>query len=60
MNSNMTLAVGLQQIQGELQSNNQYPLVFAAMIISIVPVLILFACFQKKIMENTVAGGLKG
>lgn len=60
MNSHKTLAVGLQSIQTELQITGQYPLVFAAMIISIVPVLVLFACFQKKIMENTVAGGLKG
>ena len=60
MNSHKTLAVGLQSIQTELQITGQYPLVFAAMIISIIPVLILFACFQKKIMENTVAGGLKG
>lgn len=60
MNSTPTLAVGLQAIQAELQSKGQYPLVFAAMIISILPVLILYACFQKKIIENTVAGGLKG
>ena len=60
MNSHQTLAVGLQAIQAELQSKGQYPLVFAAMIISILPVLILYACFQKKIIENTVAGGLKG
>ena len=60
MNSHKTLAVGLQAIQAELQITGQYPLVFAAMIISIIPVLVLFACFQKKIMENTVAGGLKG
>lgn len=60
MNSHSTLAVGLQAIQAELQIKGQYPLVFAAMIISILPVLILYACFQKKIIENTVAGGLKG
>ena len=60
MNSKTTLAVGLQSIQAELQIFNKYPLVFAAMIISTIPVIILFACFQKKIMENTVAGGLKG
>lgn len=60
MNSTPTLAVGLQTIQAEFTSGGQYPLVFAAMIISILPVLILYACFQKKIIENTVAGGLKG
>lgn len=60
MNSHKTIAVGLQSIQAELEAQGQYPLVFAAMIISIVPVLILYAVFQKKIIENTVAGGLKG
>ncbi len=60
MNSTPTLAVGLQAIQVELQQNGRYPLVFAAMMISILPVLVLYACFQKKIIENTVAGGLKG
>ena len=60
MNSSPTLAVGLQTIQAQLSNSSQYPLVFAAMIISILPVLILYACFQKKIIENTVAGGLKG
>lgn len=60
MNSHKTLAVGLQAIQSELTSSGQYPLIFAAMIISILPVLILYACFQKKIISNTVAGGLKG
>ena len=56
MNSHKTLAVGLQAIQSELESSGQYPLIFAAMIISILPVLILYACFQKKIISNTVAG----
>jgi len=60
MNSTPTLAVGLQQLQEEFSSGGELPLVFAAMIISILPVLILYACFQKKIIENTVAGGLKG
>lgn len=60
LESHQTLAVGLQSIQAELQQNGQYPLVFAAMMISIMPVLLLYGIFQKKIIENTVAGGLKG
>ncbi len=60
MNSHKTLAVGLQAIQSELELGGEYPLIFAAMIISILPVLILYCVFQKKIIENTVAGGLKG
>lgn len=33
---------------------------FAAMLISIIPPVGVFIAFQKTIMENTVAGGLKG
>lgn len=58
--SHKTLAVGLQSIQSELELAQEYPLIFAAVIISIIPVLVLFIIFQKKIIENTVAGGLKG
>lgn len=61
LNSHKTLAVGLQTIQNTFGTNGaQYPLVFAAIVISIIPVLILYCAFQKKIIENTVAGGLKG
>ncbi len=53
-----TLAVGLQKFQSENQAS--YPMVFASMLISIVPILILYVCFQKRIIESTNAGGLKG
>ena len=53
-----TLAVGLQQFQ--LENQTSYPMVFASMIISIVPILILYLIFQKRILESTNAGGLKG
>ncbi|MCH5171597.1 MAG: carbohydrate ABC transporter permease [Erysipelotrichales bacterium] len=60
LKSHKTLAVGLQSIQAGLANSQEYPIMFAAIIISILPVLILYAAFQKKIIENTVAGGLKG
>ncbi|MBE6132149.1 MAG: carbohydrate ABC transporter permease [Erysipelotrichaceae bacterium] len=61
LNSHPTLAVGLQALQSEfIGQGGKYPLVFASMIISITPVIILYALFQKKIISNTVAGGLKG
>ena len=53
-----TLAVGLQKFQAENEAS--YPMVFASMLISIVPILILYICFQKRIIESTNAGGLKG
>ena len=61
MPSHMTLAVGLQRLQQELGgSTGNYPMVFASMLIALLPVLILYIVFQKKIIENTNAGGLKG
>ena len=53
-----TLAVGLQKFQAENEAS--YPMVFASMLISIIPILILYICFQKRIIESTNAGGLKG
>ena len=36
------------------------PPLFAGIILSIIPIAILFCSMQKTIMENTVAGGIKG
>jgi len=58
MNSYKTLAVGLYSLQNEMQ--NDYPMVFSAVMVAVLPVVILFAIFQKTIIKNTVAGGLKG
>ena len=55
-----TVAVGLDLLNSQMTYDTNYPLMFAVMVISMIPVLILFVCFQKTIMENTVAGGLKG
>lgn len=33
---------------------------FAGIILSVLPVAVLFTAMQKTIMENTVAGGIKG
>lgn len=55
-----TIAVGLQKIVDKVESNNTWPQLFAIMLISIIPPVGVFIAFQKTIMENTVAGGLKG
>ncbi len=54
------IAYGLQQIHAEGMSSLNLPVVFASMMLSIIPVLIVFACFQKTIMQNTAVGGIKG
>lgn len=55
-----TLAVGLDELQKACIGKYDYPSMFAAIVIATTPVIVLFACFQKTIIENTVAGGLKG
>lgn len=53
-----TIAYGIQRISSE--AGIDLPKVFAAMMLSIIPVLVVFACFQKTIMNNTAVGGIKG
>ena len=61
MNSVKTLAVGLQSLQNEMINREQdYPMVFSAVMVAVIPVVILFACVQNNIIKKTVAGGLKG
>ncbi len=56
-----TLASGIYQIKLTLKRNlEMYPVYFAGLIISIVPVMVLFACFSNTIMKNFTVGGLKG
>ena len=54
-----TLAVGLKFLFDKMQTLS-YPMMFATIIIAILPILILFTAFSKTIMENTSVGGLKG
>lgn len=54
-----TLAVGLSEISAIATGTADYPRLFAAMIIVILPILVFFAIFQKQLMGNTIGGGLK-
>lgn len=62
--SHLTVAVGLQQLSNSLTSpgryQNDYPKLFAAMIIATLPVIILFIACQKYIIRLNMGGGLKG
>lgn len=55
-----TLGVGLRQIVLEQSYAADWPKMFAAMIVATIPILIIYAIFQNTLIENTVAGGLKG
>ena len=55
-----TIAVGLQMIVPKYQRQNDWPKIFAGSTIVIIPTLVFFAIFSRKIMENTSVGGIKG
>ncbi len=63
----MTIATGLEKIHilvtdvGEYADvfMNNYPLYFAAIIISIIPIVVLLLVFQKQIMKISLGGGIK-
>lgn len=55
-----TLSVGLYEFNLLMELGGDYPTLFCGMIISTIPILLVFIIFQETIMSNTVAGGLKG
>lgn len=56
-----TIAVGIYYMQqAMLVTKGEYPLFFATIIVTIIPILLVFCLFSKTIMNNTAIGGLKG
>lgn len=55
-----TLALGIYQFDIMQQYRSNMPIYYCATLLSVLPILIVFCLFQETIMENTVAGGLKG
>lgn len=53
-----TLPIALRLFQG--QHASQWGLVFAASLIAIVPVIIVFVIFQRSFVKGVAAGGVKG
>ena len=53
-----TLPVGITLYQSEYA--DRWPVIMAALVVAIVPVSILIAVFQDKIVGGLTAGGLKG
>lgn len=60
LQSHPTLSSGLYVFQLEMTRGTNYPLLFAGLIVSVIPVIILFVKFQKTMMESMSMGGLKG
>lgn len=58
--SKVTVAYGLSIFLNVAQQNGNFPGLFAPLLLSIAPVILVFCVFQKKIMTNMTIGGLKG
>ncbi|MBQ8323008.1 MAG: carbohydrate ABC transporter permease [Clostridia bacterium] len=55
-----TLSTGLYLYRLELNYASNEPVYFAGVVMSMIPVFVLFTIFSEQIMNNVVAGGLKG
>ena len=60
MPSVKTLALGLQELSEEAATYSNYTELYAAMVLAVLPLLILFVSMRETIINNAVAGGLKG
>lgn len=55
-----TLAYGAYAFSEIAKYNANTPAYFAGILISIIPILVLFGCFQNTVMEKVHIGGIKG
>ncbi len=59
--SHPTVAVGLEALRTEFIENDlEYPTYYAALVLSMLPIIILFILFQEQIMKLSLGGGIKG
>jgi len=55
-----TLTSGLYIFQLQTTRDVNYPVLFAGLLVSVIPVVLLFIFFQNTIMESMSVGGIKG
>ncbi|WP_238590710.1 carbohydrate ABC transporter permease [Paenibacillus beijingensis] len=55
-----TVSLGLVFMQGEMQYSVDWGILFAGLVISVIPVFLLYTFFQRQIREGLTAGALKG
>ena len=59
-NGPKTLPVGLLNLMQAQQSAAQYGIMYAGLVMVMLPTLILYICVQKKLIQGMTVGGLKG
>lgn len=55
-----TLPVGLMNLMQGQQAKAQYGIMYAGLVLVMLPTLILYICVQKKLTEGMTVGGIKG
>lgn len=55
-----TLPVGLLSLMQAQQAKAEYGVMYAGLVLVMLPVLILYICVQKKLTQGMTVGGLKG
>lgn len=60
MNGNDTLAMGLKNLMAVEKTATNYGIMYAGLVIVMLPTLILYIMVQKQLTEGMTAGGLKG
>lgn len=55
-----TLPVGLMNLMQGQQAKAQYGIMYAGLVLVMLPTLILYICVQKKLTEGMTVGGVKG
>ncbi len=58
--SHPTLGVGVKEISDKVDLGYSYPELFANIVLMLIPMLVLYFAFQKKIMTVSLGGGIKG
>lgn len=54
-----TLSVGVYEISQEAELTGNYPQLFAIILLTTLPMVIVFLCFQERIMQFSLGGGIK-
>ena len=55
-----TLQVVIANLNAAYAIQTDYPLIMAASVVSLLPVLVVFIIFQKQIIESVALSGMKG
>ena len=60
MDAPKTLPVGLLNLMQAQQSAAQYGMMYAGLVMVMLPTLILYICVQKQLTQGMTVGGIKG